>query len=134
MKIVLDTNVLISGILNPSGPPGRIVDFMRAGDLQLVIDDRILSEYADVIRREYFLKYFDESDREDIIEYLSKNSYYSSSRVVVHNMPDEGDSPFLEMALTEDVPLITGNLKHYPRHLRRGCIILTPTQFLKKYF
>ena len=134
MKIVLDTNVLISGILNPSGPPGRIVDFMRAGVLQLVIDDRILSEYADVIRREYFLKYFDESDREDIIEYLSKNSYYSSSRVVVHNMPDEGDSPFLEMALTEDVPLITGNLKHYPRQLRRGCIILTATQFLKKYF
>ena len=57
MKIVLGTNVLISGILNPSGPPGRIVDFMRAGVLQLVIDDRILSEYADVIRREYFKKY-----------------------------------------------------------------------------
>ena len=40
MKIVLDTNVLISGMLNPSGPPGRIVDFMRTGVLQIVVDER----------------------------------------------------------------------------------------------
>ncbi|MBW2344657.1 MAG: putative toxin-antitoxin system toxin component, PIN family [Deltaproteobacteria bacterium] len=96
MKLVLDTNVLISGILNPSGPPGRIVDFLRNGFLQLVIDDRIFSEYADVLRRKYFLRYFKESEREDVIEYISKNSYYTSTRVVVHNMPDESDVPFLE--------------------------------------
>jgi uncharacterized protein len=134
MRIVLDTNVLISGMLNPSGSPGRIVDFLRTDILQLVIDDRILAEYVDVIRRDYFLKYFSESDREDLIEYLSKNSHYSSSSVVVHNMPDEGDAPFLEMAITEEVPLITENLKHYPKQLRKGCIVLSPGQFLKKYF
>ena len=134
MRIVLDTNVLISGMLNPSGPPGRIVDFLRTDVLQLVIDDRILAEYVDVIRRDYFLKYFNESDREDIIEYLSKNSHYSSSTVVVHNMPDEGDTPFLEMAITEEAPLITGNLKHYPKQLRKGCVVLSPAQFLKRYF
>ena len=134
MKIVLDTNVFISGMLNPSGPPGRIVDFLRTDVLQLVIDDSILAEYVDVIRRDYFLKYFSESDREDIIEYLSKNSHYSTSSVIVHNMPHEGDTPFLEMAITEEVPLITGNLKHYPRQLRKGCIILSAGQFLKKYF
>jgi len=134
MIIVLDTNVLISGMLNPSGPPGRIVDFLRTDVLQLVIDDRILAEYADVIRRDYFLKYLSESDREDIIEYLSKNSHYSSSSVVAHNMPDEGDAPFLEMAITEGAPLVTGNIKHYPKQLRKGCIVLSPRQFLNKYF
>ena len=45
MKIVLDTNVLISGMLNPSGPPGGIVDFLRTCVLLLVIDDRIIAEY-----------------------------------------------------------------------------------------
>ncbi len=59
MKIVLDTNVLISGILKPSGPPGRIVDLLRSGVLQLVVDDRILAEYTDVLRRDYFLQYFE---------------------------------------------------------------------------
>ncbi|SPD71792.1 Nucleic acid-binding protein contains PIN domain-like protein [uncultured Desulfobacterium sp.] len=134
MKIVLDTNVLISGMLNPNGPSGRIVDFMRTGVLQLVVDDRILSEYADVLRREYFLKYFDESDREDVIDYLFRNTSYASSRVVVHNIPDDGDAPFLEMALTEDVPLVTGNLKHFPKHIRKGCTVLSPGQFVEKYF
>jgi len=134
VKIVLDTNVLISGILNPSGPPGRIVDFLRNGFLQLVIDDRIFSEYADVLRRKYFLRYFEESEREDVIKYISKNSYYTSTRVVVHNMPDEGDVPFLEIALSENVPLVTGNLKHYPKRVRKGCIVLSPRQVINEYY
>jgi len=134
MKVALDTNVLISGMLNPSGPPGQIIDFLRSDILQLVVDDRILAEYIDVLRREYFLKYFTESDREDIIDYLFKNTHYSSSTVVVHDMPDKGDTPFIEMAITEDVPLITGNIKHFPKQVRKGCIVVSPAQFLKKYF
>lgn len=134
MKVVLDTNVLISGMLNPSGPPGQIIDFMRSDVLQLVVDDRILAEYIDVLRCEYFLKYYTQSDREDIIEYLSKNIYSSSSSVVVHDMPDKGDTPFIEMAITEEVPLITGNIKHFPKQLIKGCTVITPAQFLKKYF
>ncbi|NLE25353.1 MAG: putative toxin-antitoxin system toxin component, PIN family [Clostridiaceae bacterium] len=134
MRIVLDTNVLISGMLNPSGPPGQIIDFLRSDVLQLVVDDRILAEYIDVLRRDYFLKYFTESDREDIIEYLSKNSYYSSSSVVVNDLPDEGDRPFIEIAISENVPLITGNIKHFPMTLRKGCIVISPAQFVKQYF
>lgn len=134
MKVVLDTNVLISGMLNPSGPPGQIIDFMRSDVLQLVVDDRILAEYIDVLRRDYFLKYYTESDREDIIEYLSKNTHYSSSSVVVHDMPDKGSAPFIEMAITEDVPLITGNIKHFPQQLRKGCTVISPAQFLRRYF
>jgi len=134
MKIVLDTNVLISGMLNPSGTPGRIVDLLRTDVLQLIVDDRILAEYTDAIRRDFFSKYFSRSDREDIIEYLLKNSYYSSCSIVIHDMPDPGDVPFLEMSITEDVPLITGNLKHFPEKLRKGAVVLSPAQFLKKFF
>lgn len=134
MKIVIDTNVLISGMLNPSGPPGRIVDLLRSGSLQVVVDDRILSEYTDVLRRKYFLGYFRKSEREDVIEYLSKNSYYTLSRIVTQDMPDEGDVPFLEIALSERVPLITGNLKHYPERARMGCNVLSPKQFIDRFF
>lgn len=133
MKIVLDTNVLISGMLNPSGPPGKIVDLLRSGALQLVVDDRILSEYADVLRRRYFLRYFGKSEREDVIEYVSRNSHYTLSRVVTHDMPDQGDVPFLEIALSEGVPLITGNLRHYPESARMGCIVVSPKQFIEQF-
>ena len=48
MKVVLDTNVLVSGLLNPYGPPGRIVQLAAAGELQLCLDARILAEYREV--------------------------------------------------------------------------------------
>ncbi|MCP4577176.1 MAG: hypothetical protein GY846_12915 [Deltaproteobacteria bacterium] len=48
-------------------------------------------------------------------------------------MPDEDDVPFWEIVLSEGVPLITGNLKHYPVLLRSGYCILSPRQFMDDY-
>jgi putative PIN family toxin of toxin-antitoxin system len=54
MKIVLDTNVLVSGLLTPFGPCGKIVRMVSAGKLILYIDARILSEYNEVLQRPKF--------------------------------------------------------------------------------
>ena len=51
MFIMLDTNVLISGLLNPNGAPGRIIDLILGARLTLLFDDRILGEYEDVLAR-----------------------------------------------------------------------------------
>ena len=48
MKVVVDTNALVSGLINAQGGPGRIVDLLRVDVLQVVVDDRILAEYRDV--------------------------------------------------------------------------------------
>ena len=58
MKAVVDTNVLVSGMIRTVGYPARVVDAIRVGTLQLIVDDRILAEYADVIKRDYFRRYF----------------------------------------------------------------------------
>ncbi len=131
MKLILDTNVLISGLLNPQGPPGRIVDALRSGELQLIIDDRILSEYVCVLRRPYFERYFSRTDREHLIEYLTKNSEYTVATVRVSGLPDPSDAPFLETALTADVPLVTGNRKHFPSDLCKECAIYSPAEFIQ---
>jgi len=57
-----------------------------------------------VLRRKYFPRYFRKSERECGIEYLSKNSHYSLSQIVAQDIPDEGDTPFLEIALSEKPP------------------------------
>ena len=131
MKIVLDTNVLISGMINPYGAPGKIVDAMRNGEVCLVIDDRIPAEYSAVLRRDAFTMYFDAEARQDILEYLSRNSHYTVSRAIVSNLPDPGDAPFLEIALTEKVILVTGNLKHFPEVSRREADVLSPAEFVR---
>lgn len=47
MRIVLDTNVFVSGVFF-SGPPSRILKAWRDGKLQLAISPEILDEYQRV--------------------------------------------------------------------------------------
>ena len=50
MKIVLDTNVIISGIFW-SGPPQIILKRWLEGKLTLMMSTQILAEYRDVLHR-----------------------------------------------------------------------------------
>ncbi|HXL73081.1 MAG TPA: putative toxin-antitoxin system toxin component, PIN family, partial [bacterium] len=54
MIVVLDTNVLVSGLLSPYGPPGEIVRMVSSRALSLCFDARIISEYAEVLTRPKF--------------------------------------------------------------------------------
>jgi putative PIN family toxin of toxin-antitoxin system len=133
MRIVLDTNVLISGIINPMGCPGRIVDLLASGVLELVIDVRIMAEYADVLGRKWFERYIGTSERKELLEFLANNSCKISCSQIVRSLPDPGDIAFLETALSMNVALVTGNLKHYPQNLAQNCLIQTPRQFIDTY-
>lgn len=130
MNIVLDTNVLVAGMINTAGAPGRIIDLLRNGTLRLVVDDRILREYTDVLSRDYFRKYFTKAETENVIEYFAKNSIRATSTVVIVDLPDISDIPFIEIALSQTVPLITGNLRHFPKSKIRDASVLSPRQFL----
>jgi len=133
VNLVLDTNVLVSGLIGTGSPPARIVDLLRAGELRLVVDDRILAEYADVLARDYLRTYFTERAARDVMEFLQYDSERVVGTIVVRGLPDDGDIPFLEVALTAGVTLVTGNKKHFPAALTRSCRILTPREFLDTF-
>ena len=128
--ITLDTNVLVSGMLNPSSPPGQILNLIISRKLQIVVDDRIMIEYFDVLGRDKFKKYFSEYDRENVKAYLRNSSLRVTADEVVSDLPDPGDIPFLEVALTMDVPLVSGNLRHFPVSKRCSCVVLSPREFI----
>ena len=54
MLVVIDTNVLVSGLINPDGPPARVVDLLLANVIQAAFDDRVLAEYDEVLTRKPF--------------------------------------------------------------------------------
>ncbi len=54
MKIVLDTNVLVSGLLTPYGAAAEIVRLIASGVLSVCYDTRILLEYQEVLARPKF--------------------------------------------------------------------------------
>ena len=51
MKVVLDTNVVVSGLIQSKGNPARILSLALAGAVEVCHDDRILAEYAEVLAR-----------------------------------------------------------------------------------
>lgn len=129
-RAVFDTNVVVSGFLSPAGPPGRIVEWLRLGEVQAVVDDRIMAEYAEVLVRPAFLLPVAEVD---VVLARIRALAFSVEATADHltpDLPDPEDAPFLECAKAAGVPLVTGNTRHYPRTATKGVMVLTPAQFV----
>lgn len=130
MKIVLDTNVLVSGLLTPYGANGEIVRLVSAGALIVQYDSRILLEYQDVLSRPKFQ--FDPQKVDVFLDYLKQNSQVTSGAPLQKRLPDPDDEPFLEIAIAGQAAcLITGNTKYFPKALRKHIKIFSPSEFIE---
>ena len=97
MRIVVDTNVLVSGLLSPFGPPGVIVSLTAAGRLSLCYDARILAEYAEVLHRPAFP--FDGDAVTALTSQIKAGGVLASPVPLPTRLPDAADEPFLEVAV-----------------------------------
>jgi uncharacterized protein len=132
MKVVLDTNVLVSGLLTPFGPSGEIVRMLFSGEIVLHLDARILSEYQDVLNRPKFM--FNKDQIAILVDFIKHYAQFMSSSPLKNRLPDPDDEPFLEVAIAGKVKsLITGNTAHYPVPLREGIGIRSPSEFIEFY-
>jgi putative PIN family toxin of toxin-antitoxin system len=132
MRIVLDTNVLVSGLLQPFGPSGQIVRLVASGELSLCHDPRILAEYREVLLRKKFP--FDPERVGALLEEIIAGGIPVAGRPLAIRLPDPDDEPFLEVALAGEVQcLVTGNAKHYPPEARYGVEVLSPRVFVEIY-
>lgn len=132
MRVVLDTNVIVSGLLHSFGSSGEIVRMVASGDLQLCYDMRLLSEYKEVLLRPKFS--FDAVDVHDLLAQIEFCGFIVTATPLAKRLPDPDDEPFLEVALAGKAQcLITGNLKHYPANKRQGISVVSPTEFLELY-
>jgi len=132
MRIVVGTNVLVSGLLSPHGPPGRMVDGIVAEELVVLFDDRILDEYRDVLGRPKFG--FGAREIDELLDQLVAAGEHVSAPPLSVELPDVDDLPFLEVAVAGKVAaLVTGNAKHFPRPARSGVDVLTPAQLVERW-
>jgi uncharacterized protein len=132
LKIVLDTNVLVSGLLNPDGKPGRVVDLFLAGEITLLVDDRILAEYRAVLPRPKFG--FDASDIADVIDQITAESVRVMASPLGISLPDETDVPFLEVALAGGAQiLVTGNARHFKLPRGASLAVESPAEFVRRW-
>ena len=132
MRIVLDTIVLLSGLLSPYGPPGSILRLITAGAVRICYDARILVEYRQVLLRPAFP--FTEIQVDSLLDHLQADGDLVAALPLVERLPDPEDEIFLEVALSGDAQcLVTGNLKHYPVQNRHGVRVESPRAFLELF-
>lgn len=133
MLVVLDTNVLVSGLLKAHSAPGRIVDLVLAGKIQVLFDDRILAEYRDVLARPRFQ--FNAAHVASFLTFLRLSGRHVIAPPIpgieLASLPDGEDLPFAEVALAGgEAFLVTGNVKHFDFLADHPISVLTPCQFL----
>jgi putative PIN family toxin of toxin-antitoxin system len=132
LLIVVDTNIIVSGLLNPAGAPGRIVDLIAANLVQVAYDDRVLAEYEDVLSRAPFS--FSLRQVSALIDHIRLNgTFVSSSPLPQGAYPDPRDLPFAEVAIAAGAGIIvTGNKAHFSFVAAHGIAVLSAAEFLRQ--
>jgi len=113
IPVVVDTNILVSGLWKPTGSASLVISQIVAGNLVPCYDHRIVNEYDEVLRRPKFK--FSALQVGFLLEAIFRNGV----PVVADPLPDvimgdEDDRPFFEVAKTCGAPHVTGNIKYYP--------------------
>lgn len=129
MKVVVDTNVLVSGIINPHGRPAHILNLVLDGRLILCIDSRIYSEYERVLLSPKFS--FPGEHVRVLLDFIKRKSVFVVPSPLGIDPLDESDLPFLEVAFSAKAPIVTGNKKH-PGNMK-GTEMYTPSEFIEKF-
>ena len=58
MRVIVDTNVLVSGLISEIGPPARIVDAVLRGEIIPVMSPATFAELEEVLHRSELQRYF----------------------------------------------------------------------------
>lgn len=131
MRIVLDTNIVVSSLLQSQGNPAQVLALVLSGAIQVCHDERILAEYAEVLSRPRFK--FDPQCVREVLTKLERDGLpINAAGQRDLGLPDADDEPFLAVALAAAVDfLVTGNLSDYPPNKRRGCTVVSPAVFME---
>lgn len=126
MRAVVDTNVIVSGMINGAGAPGKIVDAILRGEIVIVYSTLILAEYREVLCRGKFA--FPAADVLMFLEVIEGEGELVEPPVSAVPLPDLKDRPFMDAALHGFCPVISGNAKHFPP--RSGVKVFPPAEAL----
>lgn len=132
MRIVVDTNVLVSGVFF-GGLPGRILEAWRDGVLTLVVSLSILEEYHGV--GHLLATRYDGVDLDAFLALVAVNAEIVDAPALSHQVCDDpDDDKFLACALSGSAPVVVSG----DAALRRvsgwnGIAVLSPRAFVARH-
>jgi putative PIN family toxin of toxin-antitoxin system len=98
MRIVLDTNILLSGLMSPTGAPGRLLDAWLEDRYILVSSEEQLREFRRASRYEHVAKYITQSGAGTLVNTVRALAFMVERLPVVNLSPDPHDDFLLAIA------------------------------------
>jgi uncharacterized protein len=133
VRVVLDTNTIVSALLSPHGPPRRLLDAARAQAFELCSSPVLIAELLDVVSREKFARRFAQTSLTPlgIIGEIRRLATMAAPASVPRVVADDADDDHvLACALAANAELIVSGDKHLlglgGQH--QGVPIVTPAQ------
>ena len=131
VRVVLDSNIIVSASLTLEGAPATIVELALLGTFTLCLSRPVFDEYREVLSRPKFSRHADRI--KVLLEGIEETAEWSKPEETLDLSPDEADNRLLECAQAADAKfLVTGNSKHFPDRLGE-VVVLTPRQFLIEF-
>ena len=127
-KIVIDTNVLVSSLIQRNFPYFIVNELFIENKFQLCISDELLAEYYEVLSRPKFAKFQDFFIRAEalLVEIEVKSTKYYPT-TIIELISDYDDNRILELADQSDADLIiTGNTRDFTFLTYKKTKIVTP--------
>lgn len=113
MRVVLDINVLVSGLISPHGPPGQLLLAWKAGKFVLVTSDDQLSHTAEVLRRPKLARYAVTLNGDQLLADIATYGVVVTPRLDLTASPDPEDNLILGAAVAGNADyLVTGDKSH----------------------
>ena len=130
LRVVIDTNVVVSGMLVQGSVPAEVLTQMLSGRCTWLVDGRIITEYRAVLARSEFA--FPADDVEAILDVIETCGQWVVARPLPISLPDPADLPFIEVAVSGGADaLVTGNTKHFKVLARKlDLAILNPREMV----
>lgn len=130
MRVILDPNVIISGLLSASGAPARLLEAWTRGAFEIVVSEGLLTELARALDYPKVAKRIGSAERSELLELLRSEAEVvpDPSGPPPRASTDPGDDYLIALSAEQRAPIVSGD-KHLT-DLASERAILTPRQFL----
>jgi putative PIN family toxin of toxin-antitoxin system len=129
IRVVLDTNIIVSAYLNQEGVPFFILKLALAGSVQPCVSEAILAEYEELLHRKSYP--MDRRRAKTLLRQIRTASEMFAPAGGLDVTEDPDDNIFLECALAAKAHyLVTGNTDHFPKKRWKYTSVITPRQFI----
>lgn len=135
LKIVLDTNVLVSSLIQRNYPYFIVYELLNDDKFELCISAELMAEYHEVLTRPKFARFPDFFVRAEaiLVEIEARATKYHPT-ITLNIISDDDDNMILELAdeCSADF-IVTGNTNDFSFPTYKQSKILTPKEFWDSY-